>query len=254
MKTLKSLQITGLALVLSLSLLRLANAAATRPAKVIGTTINISTDPPSLLLVALAVDRSPSFAGYRLADTILVARICYAIANAGGGTIIMYGIGNRSDKSGLRCSLKPVPPMDASLVLSRQLALKREIKVLKAYNNQVIREFLKIVQEQILGPPAEKIRETDINGFFKKLDVLMSEPEYANYRRMALVYSDGKQCDGSTTANARYEFKRNPHFTLNLCGWKTPAPTTSVAIQQFEDCQGFAIYLENLNSLKSLSK
>jgi len=202
----------------------------------------------SNILIALAFDRSPSFSDYRQADTAFVSRICHCISKT-GGIVIVYGIGNPSDNSGLRCSLKKIPPMDPSLVLSKQLALKQHIDMLKAYNENVIREFLKVVQEQILGPPTKNIKETDINGVLKKLDVLMNEPEYSNFRSTVLVYSDGIQNHNGINSNAHYDFKSRVPFVLCLCGWKTPFPTHSIAIKQFEDTEGFAQYIESSNSL-----
>ena len=204
-------------------------------------------------LIAMGYDLSPSFKGYRKLDTTYVSALCNEVAE-NGGMIVMYWIGETTDQSGLRCYLKPIPKMDRDLVLSKQAELRRRINLIKQDNNKQIREFLKKVQAQIFTidiDPKKKICNTDINGFFRKADMLLDEPESQSMIRFVFAYSDGIQSIKGKDTPARYQFKTNRKFTLCLAGWKTKLPCDSIETKRFEDPEGFLQFIKTIKTINN---
>lgn len=213
---------------------------------------NFNSSTPGTLAV-LGFDQSRSVVGYRQQDTSFVSAVCHSIAPT-GGLVIAYGIGEPTDESGLRCYLKPLPKMDNGLVLSKRAELKNHIDMVAAENETHIQDFLKKVQAQIFDPihdEKKKVQNTDINGFFKKIDVLLGEPENQNMKRYVLCYSDGVQSLYRRDSPACYKFKASSRFTLCLAGWKTKLPCDSVDIKNFEDPQGFLQYINANNFINN---
>jgi len=200
-------------------------------------------------LVAIGIDLSQSVDGFRKVDTSFIARVCRAIAKT-GGFIVVYGIGEPNDKSGLRCYLKHVPAIDAELILSQQAEMKQANDRLKSYNDQQIREFIKVVEEQVLGPPRQGLstKHTDIEGFFKKIDILVGEPETRQMTKYVFAYTDGIQSLDGPDRPCAYNFENSGEFSLCLAGWKTALPSKVLTVKQFEDPEGFAKYMESINS------
>lgn len=233
-------------IIFSLPLLLIATGCGDNKAAIFG--INNTA-----ALAALGFDQSPSVAGYRQQDTGFVAAVCYSVATT-GGLVVAYGIGDPNDQSGLRCYLKSLPKMDNSLVLSKRAELKHHMDIVAAENEKAIQDFLKKVQAQIFDPirdSTKKIRNTDINGFLKKVDVLLDEPENQSLKRYVFCYSDGVQSLNRKDSPARYQFKSNSHFILCLSGWKTKLPSDSVETKRFEDPQGFLQFLKANNSFNN---
>lgn len=233
---------------ISLPLLLITTGCGDNKAAVPG----INSTAPGTLAV-LGLDQSRSVAGYRPQDTGFVAAVCHNVAPT-GGVVIAYGIGEPTDQSGLRCYLKLLPKMDNSLVLSKRAELKHHIDMVAAENEKAIQDFLGKVQVQIFNPirdSTKKIRNTDINGFFKKVDVLLGEPENQSMTRYVFCYSDGVQSLNRKDSPAHYQFKSNSHFTLCLAGWKTKLPCDSVETRRFEDPQGFLQFIKSNNSFNN---
>ena len=198
----------------------------------------------------LAFDQTQSFIKHRRLDTNFVAAVCRPVTIT-GGLIVVHGIGESTDQSGLRCYLKSVPIMNADLVLSKQAELKQEINAITAENEKQIHQFLKKVQEQIFAPmndQQKKVVNTDLNGFFKKVSVLLDEPEIQNMTKYVFVYSDGIQSFNGKDSPASFRFKPKSKFILCLAGWKTKHPCDSIEIKEFEDPIGFIQYLSSNNS------
>lgn len=192
-------------------------------------------------LVALGFDESMSMSGYRRRDTSFVAEVCHLVA-ATGGVVVVYGIGEPTDTSGLRCVLKPVPRMEENLPLSRKLEAKQRRDVVAAENADRIRLFLGGVQKEIFQQN-RSASWTDLLGFFRKIDVLLNEPEYSDFDKYVFCGSDGMQSLNSLDTPARYNFNAERAFILCLSGWKTGNPSDSVETKHFEDPAGFLEYL-----------
>jgi hypothetical protein len=239
--------ITGLLLVLTTLLPVLLTTAGCSNDNAATTTVQVAN---AKSLLALGIDKSQSVVNYRQVDTAFIDGLCRVVEN-GGGLVIAYAIGEPTDKSGIRCYLQKVPPMNVELTLSQQVALKQTIDSLKASNNKLITAFLKAVNEQILGPPGSaKAKNTDINGFFKKIDLLAAEPQNRDMNKYVFVYSDGMQSVNGVDAPAKYKFLDPNSFSLYLAGWKTPPPSDLVATKRFEDPEGFLMYMRSINSAK----
>ncbi len=206
---------------------------------------------PQESLIVLGFDQSQSIAGYRKQDTTFVAEVCRSVSFT-GGLVVAYGIGEPNDESGLRCYLKKLPEMDKTLVLSKQAELKQEINALSASNKRQISDFLKNVQTHILGPSIDlnrKVKNTDINGFFKKVDVLLNEPGSLRMNQYVFVYSDGIQSLNGKDSPCHHEFNSMSRPTICLDGWKTKPPCDSCEIKYFEDPEGFLQYIRSNSSL-----
>ena len=202
------------------------------------------TGSKSETLVALGFDQSLSVADFRKLDTSFVAAVCDTVAANGGGLVVVYGIGNVTDKSGLRCSLRPVPKMDEGLVISKQAELQQKIKSARVDNEKLIREFLRKVQAEIFTVNSDTVKYSDIIGFFKKVDILLSEPNNQRMIRYVFAYTDGIQSlPGKKDFSACYNFKTPGKFSLCLAGWKAMPSCNFPNAENFEDPQGFLEYL-----------
>lgn len=202
------------------------------------------------ICVSLGFDQTQSFIDYRRQDTNFVAAICRSVTLT-GGLVVAYSIGEPTDLSGIRCYLMQVPRMNHDLVLSKQAELKQKINAVTAENDKQIHDFLKKVQLQIFAPisdSSKKINNTDLNGFFKKVAVLLDEPEIQNMTQYVFCYSDGIQSLNGKDSPASFRFKPKSKFILCLAGWKTKHPCDSIEIKKFEDPQGFIQYLSSNNS------
>lgn len=205
-------------------------------------------DSESEILVALGFDQSLSVADFRRLDTGFVASVCRTVAQNGGGIIVVYGIGNATDKSGLRCYLRTLPEMDPDLVISKQAELKHKIKTIESDNEKLIRDFLFKVQAQIFTVSSDTVKSSDIIGFFKKVDTLLSEPQNQRMTRYVFAYTDGIQSlPGKKDCPACYNFKTQVKFSLCLAGWKAIPPCNFSNAENYEDPQGFLNHLNPNN-------
>ena len=197
-----------------------------------------------------AVDQTVSVKGYRQQDTTKLGQVCQQISFT-GGVVVAYGIGEPSDQSGIRCYLTQLPEIDHELTLTKQSQLKQKINSIIAQNDHNIHEFLQKVQVQIFSPindSTKKILNTDINGFFNKVSILLDEPEIQNMRKYVFCYSDGIQSLNGKDSPANFKSKPKSKFVLCLAGWKTKLPCDSIETIKFEDPIGFLQYLSSNNS------
>ncbi len=209
----------------------------------------VQTETQVTKLMVLGFDKSKSVSEYRLQDTNFVGSVCRN--NENGGLVVVYGIGNPTDLSGLRCYLKPIPKVDRSLTLSKQAEQTHIVNSVKVENEKAIQLLLVQVQRQIfdaIDRPEGRTVNTDLNGFFKKVSVLINEPQCKVMKQFIFCYSDGIQSVFNEDGPARFIVNSGSDFTLCLVGWKTRPPCESISIEYFEDPQGFLRYIKsNLN-------
>lgn len=191
-------------------------------------------------LVAIGHDISISTNEYHRPDTIFYRGVCNAVSKMGGGTVALFPIGNPSPKSGIRCTLLQVPEPETGLTLSKRKEQLEFLKTIKKKNEKSIQEFLRKVQTEVFAD-SPKQWQTDLNGFFKKVDVLLLEPQHQSYDKFVFVVSDGVQSIGNKDVSSKHRFKCKK-FNLCLCGWKTALPD-SINVTQFEDIDGFMQYI-----------
>lgn len=198
-------------------------------------------------LLTLLIDETQSFANFPKLDTAFVSKACTPVAIT-GGLVTIINVGEPSDKSFLRCYLKPTPIIDEDLILSKQAELKVKINTIKAENQKQIHQFLKKVQEQIFIPmndPKRKVANTDINGVLRKTVLLLDEPANQNMKKVLFIYADGIQSLSDKDTPAHFEVKPKSNFILCLSGWKTRPPGEFPEIMQFESPEGFLIFLNS---------
>lgn len=172
-------------------------------------------------LIVIAVDYSFSTNTFPRPDTNYFRGICMSIRNP-GGTVIVYGVGNPTDRSGIRCTLLPVPELDDDFTMSRQVEQTEKIRNIMAENERVIISFLIKIQALIVSDTVKQM-QTDLNGCLLKVDILLGEPQYRHFEKYVFILSDGIQSINNKDVAARHEFK-NKNFRLCLCGWKTKLP------------------------------
>jgi len=212
---------------------------------------SLSIGPNQQTCASLGFDWTPSFKDHRQLDTSFVSTVCHLVSMT-GGLVVVYSIDEPTDLSGIRCYLESVPRMDPDLVLSRQAELKQKINFITASNEKKIQNFIKKVQKQIFLPRSNSnkyIKNSDINGFFKKIAVLLDEPQIQKMTNYVFCYSDGIQSLNGNDSPANFYAKPKSKFTLCLSGWKTKLPCDSVEIERFEDPEGFLQYLSSNYSL-----
>lgn len=201
-------------------------------------------------LVVIAPDETYSFDDYRKIDTSFVSAVCHSVSIS-GGMVVVYGIGEPTDRSGIRCVLKQVPLINSDLVLSRQAELRQKINSIIADNEKRINEFIRKVQIEIFTPISDTKRKrniTDINGFFNKVAVLLDEPVIQNMNKYVFCYSDGIQSLNGKDSPAIFKAIPQSKFTLCLAGWKTKLPSDSIHTLKFEDPTGFLQYINSNHS------
>lgn len=207
-------------------------------------------NPYHEILAGVGIDESESVSNFQKLDTTYVAKICHSVAVT-GGLIVVYSIGEPTDQPGLRCYLKQVPSFNEDLILTKQAELKQKIDAISAENERQIRLFLKKVQQCVFDPmniPKRKILNTDINGFFRKVSILMDEPANQKMKKLIFCYSDGINSSNGKDTPADFSGKPQDAFTLCLSGWKTKLPTNVFEIKNFEAPEGFLQYLNSINS------
>ena len=202
------------------------------------------------IFVGVGVDESESVNNFQKLDTTYVGKICHSVAVT-GGLIVVYSIGEPTDQPGLRCYLRQVPSFNEDLVLTKQAELKQKIDAISAENERQILLFLKKVQQCAFDPmhvPKRKILNTDINGFFRKVTILMDELANQKMQKLIFCYSDGINSSNGKDSPADISGKPRDAFTLCLSGWKTKLPTNVFEIKNFEAPEGFLQYLNSINS------
>lgn len=192
-------------------------------------------------LIVIADDASISTKSFPRPDTSLIRELCEAVGNT-GGTVVVYKVGNPSDQSGFRCTLQPVPDVNTDVMMEKQVEEKQAAEKIRQQNNEAIEKLLMNIQRYVFN---DSIREknTDLNGFFAKADVLLNEPQYRNHKRFVFVISDGVQSFNNRDKPAAYNFK-STDFNLCLCGWKTSPPDT-MEVMRFESPKGFSEFISH---------
>lgn len=202
------------------------------------------------VLACVGLDFSESVANFQKLDTTCIGEMCRSVAVT-GGLVVIYSIGETDEQPGLRCYLKPIPSVDKDLTLSKQAEFKHKCDVIFVENEKQIHLFLRKVQEGIFDPmhvPKRKIRNTDLNGFFRKVCILMDEPSNQKMRKLVFCYSDGINSLNSKDTPADLSIRPKQPFTLCLSGWRAKLPPSVFKIENFESPEGFLKYLNSLCS------
>lgn len=206
--------------VVSFYLMMLLASSLTSCGTITGKSNSTKIVSPERLIVFVA-DKSFSTNTFPRPDTNYFRGLCMSLGNP-GGTVIVYGVGNPTDRSGIRCTLLPIPEIDNDLTMSRQVEQSERIRTIMAENERAILSFLIKVQALVINDTAKQM-QTDLNGCLSKVDILLGEPQYRHFEKYAFVLSDGIQSINNKDVSAHHEFK-NKNFILCLCGWKTKLP------------------------------
>lgn len=201
------------------------------------------------IMIVIGDDESISTRSFPRLDTTYIRGLLDPLL-ATGGTMVVYKIGNPSDQAGFRTTFLSIPEIDPELLMSRQVEVKRKEANTKKQNELSVRKLLNEVQQFVFNDSLRHVN-TDLIGFFGKVDVLMNEPQYSDYQKYVLVVSDGIQSINNHDTPARYKFKHTA-FNLCLCGWKTFMPDKdTVKVMQFESPMGFSEYVNQLSTSKN---
>lgn len=197
-------------------------------------------------MTVLGFDISKSVASFREQDTAFVGSVCRLNENV-NQIIVAYSIGNPNDLSGLRCYLKAVPKISANETLSKQAEEKHIAKLVRQENEKAISAFLKQIHEQYFGTTSaeSKTANTDLDGFFKKVSILLNEPQSKGMQQFVYCYSDGIHSLNNNDKPSTFVPERGCNVTLCLVGWKTRPPCKTVPVLYFEDPKGFLRYIEH---------
>lgn len=204
-----------------------------------------STDHKMQIVLAIGCDISISTNQFRRPDSIFYRGACEAVCRT-GGTVVVYSIGNPTDKPGIRCILQPVPEPESGLTLSKRKDQLEYLNSIRRKNEKAIQEFLKKVEREMFAD-SPKQWQTDINGFFEKADVLLHEPQHQSFQKIVFVVSDGVQSLKNIDSSAKHCFKCK-NMSLCLCGWKKPLPD-AIEAYFFEDSNGFLQYINQITKL-----
>lgn len=198
-------------------------------------------------LIVVADDESMSTKSFPRPDTVFIRSLCEAVGNS-GGTVVVYKVGNPTDQSGFRCTLLPVPSVNNDVMMEKQIEEKNGVEKIRKQNKESIKKLLIDVQQFVFNDSLQQ-QNTDLTGFFGKVDVLLNEPQYQTCKRYVFVVSDGIQSINNHDTPARYNFK-NTNFNLCLCGWKTSLPDT-MEVMRFESPIGFTEFINQLLTSKN---
>jgi hypothetical protein len=208
-------------------------------------TSNIEIQQQQVLIV-FGDDESISTNSFPRPDTSFIRALCKAVTPT-GGTIVVYKIGNPTDQCGFRCTLQPVADINRDVMMEKQIEEKQLKERIQQQDNQEIEILLRNVQRYVFTDSLSE-PNTDLNGFFGKVDVLLNEPQYKTYKRFVFVISDGVQSINNHDKPSSYKFK-NIDFNLCLCGWKTILPDTMEVIR-FESPKGFTEFINHSLTIK----
>jgi hypothetical protein len=197
----------------------------------------------SQLLIIVAVDKSLSTESFPRPDTSLIRTLCESLGNT-GGTVVVYKVGNPTDKAGFRCTLKPIPDVNSDFMMEKQIEQKDEAEKIKEENKCAIVKLLKDVQQFAFKDTLLDMN-TDLNGFFGRANVLLNEPQYKYCKRFLFVVSDGIQSINNVDTPCHFSFK-STDFNLCLCGWKTIMPC-KMDVMRFESPKGFCEFINKLS-------
>jgi len=188
--------------------------------------------PP--LVLAIGLDVSGTFSEYPPV-TLEFFKSLSAIAQKSDRktTLAVLPIGNTSDQYYLRLHMQPPLPIDNNQPLSVRARQKQIYDAKTEVQKKAVDMFLNQLEEKVLQ--LKNQQATDLNGFFTKTNILLSEASFQNAEKAVLVISDGlHDANGSQTLSCHFP----PEIQMFLVGWKNK-DFCEGSVQQVESPEGF---------------
>ncbi|HNM25871.1 MAG TPA: hypothetical protein PKL15_10590 [Saprospiraceae bacterium] len=201
--------------------------------------------PPAQRALAIGVDRSSSIAEYpySILDTSHLRRLCEPLLDSPQGALVAFDIiGSPNQAKIIRLYIKPTrqktPPR--TLTLPEQQQRNRERTQIRQDNRDSLEVFLQRCQRRLDAPVQS---ETDLNGFFAKMNVLLSEPGYTAFEKTLYVETDGFQYVKGEQKGSILRDLNCPELPANCRfytgHWSPNAAKCGQVKAEFEDIEGF---------------
>lgn len=142
-------------------------------------------------MVVIGEDLSGSFARELSLQVETIQSICEIISKNGrGGKVVVGTVGDPTPKGYVICEIKPLPRAPKHATLAGIAFCKKEASKTMAENASAIDAFTDKCAA-LLSSKGHKT--TDINGFFRKINTISSQPGSSDYDIWVFINSDGKQ-------------------------------------------------------------
>lgn len=148
-----------------------------------------SSPPPRPLLIAIGADISKTFKDNDPIQGLHIRQVCELVLQAGGGGIIVFQtIGSPTKKDPIRLELQALPDNCNSLPASAKIRCKQQRQSIKQGLKDSIEIFIGRCIKELEQP---KQPDTDINGFFRKINTLVSGPAGDDHDILIYLHTDG---------------------------------------------------------------
>lgn len=199
-------------------------------------------------LIFFGEDVSGTFSQHERLHPDELYRLCYSIINDGMEAVIYLGsIGNPNVKPFLKCALKPVQKVNpnAPLIQRQEQAIKRKLDI--AANKKAVEDFVQQYVTQIYQRKPEM--NTDIDGFFQRVQQIFNEPQYKGFQKILCVSSDGfHDLNGQKTLSP-LDADRFEGIAFHVSGLKNKDLVKNLNIIFYESSRAFVDnYLYTLKS------
>ena len=195
------------------------------------------------MLLVLGLDQSQTMDGYPFLSDEQLRSICNALNQCNTDVCVAIGfIGNPTNEGFKRLQLVKIPVIEKTATMSVRAQQRKEAEHLSAKNLELIQQFIRDVQ--LVRPLTTK---TCLNKFCADAAKLLSEPQFNEYTKMIMLYSDGlEDCSGKNkTEPLKISFLSE--VSVYVVGWKNKQTIEHTGIyKEFADLHGFVQFINSL--------
>jgi hypothetical protein len=195
------------------------------------------------VLLTIGVDISESFKFPRIPPHTIKS-ICQTIADSRvNGKVAIQPIGNPTDSLIHVLEVWNPPIEDTKALLSIRKKQRQLQKKVYADNVKNINAFVDRYEKTIYSIESERF--TDIHGFLDMLTVFYNEPDFHDYEKIVLLYSDGKQSVNGNENLIYPPIEKLKGIKFYGVGIKNKKIIADLNITLFASIEGFNSYINN---------
>lgn len=184
-------------------------------------------------LVIIGVDVSKSIQTYERLTPEELSRFCHQLAEFGAKVVVYAApIGNTNAKPFLKCEIKPVQRVNNKAPLSEQVKQKKKEDMDIEENQSSIEQFIQDYTEYVYEREPEM--NSDVGGFFNKVELKLGEPQYADFQKTVFLNSDALHDNNGKKDLEPFERNRFDDVIFYASGLKNKALFQNLNVFFFE--------------------